>query len=137
MGNVASAAIAATALAVEIASSQAEIGGLEGIGNVAASGFTGIFDLLGTAFTDFFQVIQAAFTIFKQAIAVSKSLFEAGKAIFKELIEFLPSLIDLIDIIIKLIKKGIMLAKMLLFIAPFCAIIYYTTYIIQLLERRY
>lgn len=95
------------------------------------------FDLIkyfGDSVVNLFNTMLGLFTgIGKFAVQTIDILLFA----VREIMRMIPSLLDILVLIIKLIKKGLLMTKVLLFFAPFCIIIYGLVYIIQLLERRY
>lgn len=53
------------------------------------------------------------------------------------LTKMIPQLTETIDLLVQLLKKGVMMTKVLIFITPALSLLYFTTVLIQYMEKRY
>jgi hypothetical protein len=51
--------------------------------------------------------------------------------------KMIPQLTETIDLLVQLLKKGVLMTKIIVLISPALSILYFTTVLIQYMEKRY
>jgi hypothetical protein len=102
-----------------------------------SEGFQGIKDIgmgIGGTVKELAEYFESAG---KFVGSTSVNIFEFIKEFMKDLIRLIPSIIDLLKSSMILLKYGVESSFILLLLAPIFALLYYTSYLIQILEDKY